>query len=114
MLKVEATHDLMVAIIIGEVILDVPSGVVHSVVPCEELITERHVLHVLACSVLDVDEGELRRVGATHIILLGECGEELVGEVARQTAVQVERERVHLVVHRVHRVGERHTIQRST
>ena len=110
-LEGDTTHDLVVAKIVGQVVLDVPNGVVHGVVPCEELIAEGHVVVVVAG---DVDEGELRRVGAAHVVELRVGSQELVRQVVGQTAVQVERERVNEVVHGVHRVGKRHRVLRST
>ena len=66
MLEGDTTHDLMGTQIIGQVVLDVPNGIVNGVVPCEELITESHI--VVVATIEDIDEGELRRVGTTDII----------------------------------------------
>ena len=111
MLEAYTTHNLMRAKIVGEVVLHVPNGVVNSVVPCEQLITEGHVVVVVAN---DVDEGELRRVGAAHVVELRIGSQELVRQVVGQAAVQIERERVNEVVHRIHGVSKRHRVLRHT
>ena len=41
-------HDLVVAGIVCEVVLDVEDVVVNGVIPCEELVSERHVLDIVA------------------------------------------------------------------
>jgi hypothetical protein len=73
--------------IISYVVLDVPNGIVNSVVPCEQFITEGHVVVTVLG---DIDEGELRRVCTTYIIELRDGSQELVREVLRQTAIQIE------------------------
>ena len=114
-LEVHATGDLVVAHIVSEVVLDVGHGVVHGVVPGEELIAQGHivvgpdaVLHQVA--VKDVDERELGGAGAADVVKLGISGEELVGEVVAQAAVEVHGEGAHDILLRVHRVGEGHRI----
>ena len=60
-LEVDTGHKLMAAEEICKVILYVGNGVVHSVVPCKELISESHVVVVVASLVRseDIDEREL-------------------------------------------------------
>ena len=89
-LVVDTTHDLVVAFIPGQVVLDVVVDLIDGVVPGEELITESHVV-VLLGVVKDVDEGELLgSAAADRVLNLGICGEELVGKIVGQTAVKVE------------------------
>ena len=71
----------------------------------------RHILGVGVRAVLDVDEGELGRVTASHIVYLGECGEELIGQTVAQTCVQIYGHRVYVLLQTVHRVGKRHGVQ---
>ena len=108
MLESETSHDLVLTHVISHVVLDVPNGVMNGVIPGEQLITEGHV--VVVATIEDVDERELRRIGTADIIELRQCSQELVGEIIRQTAVQVDRPRMYEVVHRVHRVGKRHGV----
>ena len=114
MFKGQTAHHLVVAIVPGNVVAQVPDGVVHGVIPGEQLIAQRHVVVAVALIVHhgDVDEGELARVAGTHVIQLGVGGQELVGEVFLQAAVQVQREGVHQVVHAIHRVGKREGLLR--
>ena len=114
MLKRQTTHDLVVTIVPGDIVTQVPDGVVNGVVPGKQLITQSHVV-VLAAILVghgDVDEGELARVGGTDVVQLGEGGQELIREVVSQAAVQVSREGVYQVVHAVHRVGEGEGVHR--
>ena len=111
--------DLVVAHVVGQVVLDVGHGVVHGVVPGEELIAEGHVdvrrgAFLTDVAVEDVDVRELGGVGAADVIQLGPGGEELVGQVVAQAAVEVEGHGVDDVLHRVHRVGEGHGVLRHT
>ena len=87
MLEGNTSHDLVGTQIVGDVVLDVPDGVMNGVVPGEQLITEGHVVVTVLG---DIDEGELRRVSTTHIIELRNSSQELVREIISQTAVQVE------------------------
>ena len=110
-LEADTTHDFVLAKVVGQVVLDVPNGVVDSIVPSEELVAE---CHVVVAALRDVNEGELAGIGAALVVELREGGEELVREIVGQSAVQVERERVYEVVLRVHRIGKRHRILRHT
>ena len=60
-LKRETTHDLVVTIVPGNVVTQVPNGVVYSVVPGKQLVTQSHVVVLVAVGIghRDVDEGEL-------------------------------------------------------
>ena len=79
MLEGDTSHDLMGAEIIGHIVLEVPYGIVHSVVPGEQLITEGHVVVAV---LRDIDEGELSRVGVTNRILHLRIGsQELVRQI---------------------------------
>ena len=82
--------DLMTAGGVDELVLEVEDIVVHGIVVAEQLVAQRHILGVGVRAVLDVDEGELGRVTASHIVYLGECGEELIGQTVAQTCVQVQ------------------------
>ena len=87
MLEGHTGHNLMRAHVIGHVILDVPDSVMNGIVPCEQLVTESHVVITVTCN---INEGELGRVSTTYVVELRDGSQELVGEVLRQTAVQVE------------------------
>ena len=87
----------MISQIEGEVICDVRNLVLYTIVIGEEFIAERHIrLHdLIAISILtshDVDEGEFRGVGSTHIgdIRIGK--EQLVGDLIAKAAVEVGRQ----------------------
>ena len=82
------------------------------VVPRKEFITKCHV--VVIVTIEDIDEGEFRRVRTTDIIKFGECCQELIGKIIRQTAVQVNWPGMYEVVHWVHRIGKRHRVLRHT
>ena len=110
----QTAHNLVGTHIVGDVVLHVPDSVVNGVVPGEELVTQGHVVSRVARTVKNVDEGELVRVSTTDIVLLRIGSEELVREALCQTAVQVDRERVNDVLHRVHGVSESHRILRQT
>ena len=111
-LEAHAAEQFVVAEIPCHVILGVPHAIVHGVVVCEELFTERNVVGAVA--VEDVDERELRRIGAAHVVELRVSDEELVAQVVSETAVEVKRERVDVVVHGIHGIGIRHCHLRCT
>ena len=111
MLEGDTSHDLVLTHIVSHIVLEVPNGVVHSVVPGEQLITQGHVVVAV---LRDINEGEFARIGTTDIIKLRDSSQELVRQVVGQTAVQVDRPRVHDVLHRVHGVGKRHRVLRHT
>ena len=104
MLKGETTHELVVTIVPGDIVTDVPNGVVNGVVPSKELITQSHVVVLVAVLIghRDVDEGELAGVAGANVIELGEGSQELVRQVVGETAVQVSSKRVYQVVHAIH------------
>ena len=112
MLEAHAAEQFVVAEIPCHVILGVPHIVVYGIVVSEELLTERDVVGTV--TVEDVDEGEIRRVGATYIVELRVCDKELVAQLVGETTVEVKRERVHVVVHGVHGIGIRHCHLRCT
>ena len=107
-------HELVVAGVDGEVVLDVDDVVVVTVLPGEEFITERHVRSDGAGAVEDVYEREVSGRGATGSVKLGIGGQELVHHVIGEPAVQVEREALCEVVRSVERVGEGHRVLRET
>ena len=103
MLEHHSGSNLVLTQIIGDIILDVPDGVMNSIVIGKQLIAKSDV--VVVAAVEDINEGELRRVGTTDIIELRIGCQELVGEILCKTAVQIDRERVYDVLHRVHGVS---------
>ena len=111
MLKAQTTHDLVVTIVPGHVVTQIPNCVVNGVVPGKELITQSHIVVIILS---DVDEGELTGVAGTDIIQFRQSGQELVGQVVGKATIQVKGERVYHVVHTIHRVGKRHRILRHT
>ncbi len=92
----------MVGCIISDIILEVINSVVNGVIPREQLITKRYITLVV---LEDINEWELIGICSTHIIELREREQELVGQLIRETAVQIDRNRMHEVVDSVHRVG---------
>ena len=104
-LETDTGSNLVRIHIIGGIILDVPDGVVHSVVPGKQFIAEGHVDIIV---LRDINVGEGRRVGVAQVVEFRIGSQQLVGEFLREAAVQVERERVHHIVHSVHRIGKRH------
>ena len=101
----------MLARIPGQVVLHIGHGVVHGVVPGEELVTQGDVVVVV---LEDVDVREFLGIGTADIVQLGEGSQELVGQVVGQTAVQIQRPRVHHIVHGVHVVGIGHGVLAHT
>ena len=69
-LVADTSHKLMVAVVVGNVVLDVEDSIVHGIVPGEELIAKGHVLSGSVGAIVNVDEGEFRRVAATYIVKL--------------------------------------------
>ena len=59
MLEADATHDLVVTSIVGDIVLHVPNSVVNGVIPSKELITKGHVVTSATSTIEDVDEWEL-------------------------------------------------------
>ena len=112
MFEADAAKKLVRAEIPRHVVLGVPHAIVHGVVVCEELFTERNVVGAVAVEY--VDERELRRIGAAHVVELRVSDEELVAQVVSETAVEVKRERVDVVVHGIHGIGIRHCHLRCT
>ena len=114
-LVVDTCGDLVCTDGVDQVVLDGEDVVVHTVVPGEELITERHV-RLPFCAVLldDINVRERGRLGTADVVDLGVGDEQLLGEVVREAAVVVEGEGLHLVVLRVHVVGERHGLVTDT
>ena len=112
MLEHHAGSELVLTHIKGDVVLDVPDGVMNGIVIGKQLIAKGDV--VVVAAIEDINEWELRRVGTTDIIELRIGCQELVGEVLRKAAVQIDRERVYDVLHRVHSVSVRHRILRHT
>ena len=105
----------MAAQVPGKVVLHVGDGVVHGVVPGKELVTQGDVVVGADAvsgnvTVQDVDEGELVGVGAADVVQLGEGGQELVGQVVGETAVQVQGPGVHDILHGIHGVGVGHGV----
>ena len=84
----EACRKLVLAPIVGHIVLDVGNGVMYGIVPGKELIAQCDV--VLAFTVQDVDEWELARIAVTHVIQFREGGNEAVGKIVGETAVQLE------------------------
>ena len=87
MLETDTSHNLMGTSIIGYIVLDVPNGVVNSVVPCEQLITQSDVVVIVLS---DINEWELRRVCTTDIIELRDSSQQLVRKIISKTAIEVE------------------------
>ena len=107
-------HELVVAGVDGEVVLDIDDVVVVTVLPGEEFITERHVRSDGTGTVEDVDEREVGGRGAAGSVKLGIGGQELVHHVVGEPAVQVKREALGEIVRGVERVGEGHRVLRET
>ena len=86
----------MVTCEIGKVILHAEVRIVHGVVPGEQLISESHVVF----TILEyVDERELVGGASSGVVKLGIGDEQLVRQVVAETAVEVERQGAHEVVH---------------
>ena len=66
----DTCYDLVVASVVCDVVLDVEDGIVYGIVPCEEFVTQSHVLSGSVGTIVDVYEGELVGVGTTYIVKL--------------------------------------------
>ena len=102
----------MVSQIVGHIVLDVQNVIVNGIVPGEQLVTQRDI--VTAIAIENVNEVEVARVRTANVVYLGVGDQKLIRQVVCQTAVQVEGEGMYLIVHRIHRVGVGHRIQRCT
>ena len=120
----EAGHELVGAQIGGDVVLDIEYAVVDTVVPGEQLVTCGHVRHQGLLEVTvgqgagvtfhDVDEGELLRIRTTDVLDVGPGGQELVGQVVAEAAVEVHGNGAHIVLSGVHGVHEGHGVLGQT
>ena len=112
MFEAESGSDFMVVEIVSHVVTNVPNGIVNGVVPCEELVTESDIVicTVSICSAINsllttienIDEWELSRVCVSQVVELRVSSEKLIREILCQTAIEVERERMHEVINGIH------------
>ena len=95
-----------------DLILDVQGGILDIVAIGEELISEVHIrlagviFAKVACE--NLHEGEEIRIGTAHVLDVRIGDEQLVAEVAAETAVEVNGDGAHVVLHGVHGVVEHH------
>ena len=91
MLEVEACHQLMTAHEVGHVVSNRSGLVAHAVAWCTELIAQCDVrLGRPRCiGLIDVNEGEVRRITIAHIVDIRIGEQQLIGEVLREAAAQV-------------------------
>ena len=113
-LEADASGNLVVTLVVGDVVLDVQSGVLNVVAICEQLVSEVHVR--LGCVIFtevageNLDEGEEIRIGTAHVLNVGIGDEQLVREIVGKTAVEVGGVGVDLVHLIVHRIAEQQTV----
>ena len=109
-LKANTSHEFVLTEIVGEVIVDGEHLVAHAVAESIQLRTKRNIRTVI---LHDVDEGEVGGIGTTRVVHIRIGDEQLVGSLVTETAVQVGRERSHLVLHFIERIGECNTSSRG-
>ena len=68
MLKSDTSHKFVVTHIVCHIILNVPYGIVHGVIICEELISKSHIVVDVTRTIENVDEWELSRICSTHLV----------------------------------------------
>ena len=107
-LEADASGNLVVAHIIGNIVLNGESCVLDVVTIGEQLVAEVHIRLIgIICakvSCKNLHEGEEAGVGATYILYVGIGDKQLIREIVGETAVEVggiSGDLVHLIIHRI-------------